>query len=443
MKSVAMTQARLARICFMLLGMGLVPHFCLTPSASAAAPEAANGAATVTAVQSGATVVIESRDGAISYKAVLDPKTGGDITQVCIPADGPVVARELNDIFFLGEHGEDFTLRGWTSPSKFGISCATDVTSRKPDEVEVQVNLLTTGTFKILAKDETAKANLRKTHPSYKEKTIQLKRTYTFKADRIVMNDELLWIYPEAHMKTCYLTSAFMPGVIQGPVRLVNGTTAAGFNVTTSGGKKVPDGIAFPSTAENFLKSGYKVSLRTAATSFDLAKSDMFFYEKPWQQDWYQISGFMFRTADAPEGKPIRMSHEIAISKATAAEMPPVVTIHSPSWEARWMDEKGEVAKYKIGDMVKLSASAVNSDGTPVPDQDIIWDIHIDPWWNTPTATLHGSNISYVLPEVVNEQDKTTAKDRNLLGVISVKVKGKNGTEAVEPFAMLVGKAGN
>ena len=106
------------------------------------------------------------------------------------------------------------------------------------------------------------------------------------------------------------------------------------------------------------------------------------------------------------------------------------------------MDEKGEVARYKIGDTVKLSASAVNSDGSPVPDQDIIWEIHIDPWWNTPAVTLRGANTSYKLPEVANEQDKTTSKDRNLLAVISVKVKGKNGTEAVEPFAMLVGKSG-
>jgi len=53
---------------------------------------------------------------------------------------------------------------------------------------------------------------------------------------------------------------------------------------------------------------------------------------------------------------------------------------------------------------------------------------------------LKGGQLSYTLPDVVNEQDKITAKDRNLLAVISVKVRGKNGTEAVEPFAMLVGK---
>ena len=176
--------------------------------------------------------------------------------------------------------------------------------------------------------------------------------------------------------------------------------------------------------------------------SFDLAKSDMYFYEKPWQQDWYQLSGFMYKVAGYPAGKPINMSHEVVFSKANTSEMPPVVTIHSPPWDARWMDEKGEVAKYKIGDTVRLSATAVNSDGSPVPDRDISWEIHIDPWWNTPAVTLQGGLTTYTLPEVANEQDKATAKDRELLAVISVKVKGKNGTEAVEPFAMLVGKAG-
>lgn len=122
--------------------------------------------------------------------------------------------------------------------------------------------------------------------------------------------------------------------------------------------------------------------------------------------------------------------------------MPPLVTIKSPSWDARWLDEKGEVAKYKIGDTVKLSASAVNSDGSAVPDEDISWEIHIDPWWKTPSAFLRGGNTSYTLPEVMNEEDKINSKDRLLLGIITVKVKGKNGIEAVEPFAMLIGRKG-
>jgi hypothetical protein len=150
----------------------------------------------------------------------------------------------------------------------------------------------------------------------------------------------------------------------------------------------------------------------------------------------------MYRVAGYPADKPVTVTHEVAFAKATASEMPAVVTIQSPPSEARWMDEKGEVAKFKIGETIKLVASAVNPDGSAVPDDDITWEIHIDPWWNTPTVTLHGANISYKLPEVANEVDKTTSKDRNLLAVITVKAKGKNGTEAAEPFAMLVGKAG-
>jgi hypothetical protein len=138
----------------------------------------------------------------------------------------------------------------------------------------------------------------------------------------------------------------------------------------------------------------------------------------------------------------LKATHEVVFSKATTEEMPPVVTIRSPGWDARWMDEKGEVARYKIGDRMGLSASAMNSDGSAVPDRDISWEIHIDPWWKTPPVKLLGANLSYTLPEVANEEDKATSKDRNLLAVINVRVRGKNGTEAVEGFAMLVGRAG-
>jgi len=414
---------------------------CLASFASAQAPDAKKKSI-LSAVKSGDSIVVESTGGPIAYKAVVDAKTGGDITQLNLPADGKVIARELNDIFFLGTHGEEYTLRGWTGRNKFTISCTVDLVAQKPDEVVVKADLVTTGTFKILVTEETAKANLKKTHVSYKEKTLEVKRTYTFRPDRVVMDDQILWVHPDLVMKTFYFTAAFEPASIQGPARLINGTTAKSFYVASSAGKKVPEGIVYPSTAENFLKNGYKVSLRTTAMSFDLGKSDMYFYERPWQQDWFQVSGFMYRLTGTPPGKPIKTSHEAVFSKASASEMPPVVTIKSPSWDARWMDEKGEVAKYKIGERVKLSASAVNSDGSAVPDEDISWEIQIVPWSNTPTATLRGSNTSYILPEATNEEDNAKSKDRNLLAVITVKVKGKNGTEAVEPFAMLLGKKG-
>jgi hypothetical protein len=418
----------------------LAAWLCVALSVSADTPGAIKNVA-LSAVKSGDAIVIESKGGPVTYKVVVDAKRGGDISDLQLPADGKVVGREINDLFFLGEHGDEYTLRGWTGPNKFTISCSADLVSQKADEIVVRVNLLTTGTFKILVKDEAEKAELRKAHASYKDKTLEVKRVYTFKADRVLVDDEFLWMHPEMEFKTFYFTAAFMPGCVQGPARLVKGAEQASFYGVSSGGKKLPVGISYPFTSENFLKDGYKVSVRTAAASFDLAKSDFYFYEKTWQQDWHQLAGFMYRVTGQANGKAISAKHEIVFAKATQAEMPPVVTIRSPSPDARWMDEKGEVAKYKIGDVVKLAATAVNSDGSPVPDEDISWEIHVDPWWNTPAVTLRGANLSYTIPEVANEEDKATAKDRNLVAVITVKVKGKNGTESAEPFAMLVGKA--
>jgi hypothetical protein len=76
----------------------------------------------LSAVKSGDTIVIASQGGTLTYKAVVDGKRGGDITQVSLPADGPVVARELNDLFYHGTHGEEYTLRGWTTTSCCGCN---------------------------------------------------------------------------------------------------------------------------------------------------------------------------------------------------------------------------------------------------------------------------------------------------------------------------------
>jgi hypothetical protein len=297
---------------------------------------------------------------------------------------------------------------------------------------------VTTGTFKILFGDEAEKAKLKKVHVSYKDRTLEVRRKYVFKPDRVLIDDRILWVHPDLEMKTFYLTAAFEERAVQGPVRLVSGQSTSNFLVTTSGGRKVPEEIVYPATAENFLKNGCKVSLRTTAMSFDLGKSNMYFFEKPWQQDWFQLSGFMYRLPAPPKGKAVTASHEAVFSRASMAEMPPVVTIESPAWDWRWMDEKGEVGKCRIGDRVKLSASARNSDGTKVPDEDISWDIHIDPWWNTPSATVRGGTGSYTLPDVMNDVDRMKSQNRNLLGIFTVKARGKNGTEAVEPLAVLI-----
>ena len=115
-------------------------------------------------VKAGDSVVIESKGGPLTYKAVVDAKRGGNITRLSLPADGKVIARELNDIFFLGDHSGEYTLRGWTGRDRCTISCAVDLVSQKLDEVVVNVDLVTTGTFKILVSDPAAKVNLRKVH---------------------------------------------------------------------------------------------------------------------------------------------------------------------------------------------------------------------------------------------------------------------------------------
>src|SRR5882724_10820688 len=177
-----------------LVVLSVVLSLCSAPLASAQTAAANKTAAVISVVKTGDEIAIESRGGALTYKAVLSGKEGGNITQVSLPADGPAIARELDDIFFHGTHGEEYTLRGWTGKSKFIISCSMNVVSQQPDEVVVQANVVAKGTFKIIAQDEAVKAKIKQTPlVSYKDKAVEIKRTYHFKADRVVESDELVW----------------------------------------------------------------------------------------------------------------------------------------------------------------------------------------------------------------------------------------------------------
>src|SRR5207253_337225 len=124
-----------------------------------------------------------------------------------------------------------------------------------------------------------------------------------------LVNDELLWAYPDMGIRRLDFSSRFVPGTVQAPARLSNGPMKASFYEVGSGGEKIPKGITYPLTAENFLKNGYVVNVRTTTASFDLGKSDKYFYEKRWQQDWDQVSGYILNVAGYPTGKPVTMTH--------------------------------------------------------------------------------------------------------------------------------------
>jgi hypothetical protein len=406
----------------------------------AGAAEAPKTTGVVSAVATDNEFVIESKGGPVSYKAVVDRKKGGDIKQLCLPANAQSVTDDLNNLFFHGTHGDEYTLRGWSGRDRCILTASAELLSQKPDEVVVRVSADAAGTFKVVSTNPAVKAKLAGKLKSYQEKTVTLKRLYAFRPDRIEVTDEVLWVYPDMEFSAAEWTASYLPGSVQSPARLVKGETKVSFYPVGSGGEKLPQGMTYPFTSETFLKNGWKISSLTTAASFDLRKADLFLYEKPWQTDWSQTSGFKYDVSGQPPVKPVMMKTELAFAKATPAEMPPVVTLRSPGPEARWMDERGEVAKYKIGDKVKLIASAVNADGSPVADKDISWDIRINAWWKRPPVIVQGAQGSFTIPAATNEEERSEAQKRVLLTVIKVTAKGNNGTEATEHFAMLVGK---
>jgi hypothetical protein len=396
-------------------------------------------APTLSATTTEKEIIIQSA-GPVNYKAVVDRQKGGDIKQLCLPATSQPVADDLNNLFFHGRHGEDYTLRGWTGRDTCILSCAAELVSQKPDEIVVQVKVEAAGTFKIVSTDPAVKASLAGKLRSYKEKTVEIKRSYSFHPDGIDITDEVLWVYPGMNFDKIEWAASFLPGQIQSPARLLKGAVKANFDPVGSGGDKLPVGITYPFTAENILKNGWKVSLLTTSTSFDLQKSGAFFYEKPWQTDWNQTAGFGYEIAGQPQGRPALVKTRLSFAQVSPAEMPPVITLLSPGPKAHWMDEKGEVPPYKVGDTVKLHAAAVNADGSPVADKDIAWDIRIAAWWKQKPFVLHGAAGTYTIPQAANEEEKAEAQKRQLLAVIKVTAHGRNGTEATEHFAMLVGQ---
>lgn len=396
-------------------------------------------APTLSATTTEKEILIQSA-GPVNYKAVVDRKKGGDIKQLCLPATSQPVVDDLDNLFFHGRHGEDYTLRGWTGRDTCILSCAAEVVSQKSDEIVVHVKVDAAGTFKIVSTDPAVKASLAGRLRSYKEKTIEIKRSYSFQPDGIDITDEVLWVHPGMDFDKIEWTASFLPGCVQSPARLLKGAVKASFYPVGSGGDRLPAGITYPFTAENILKNGWKVSLTTTSTSFDLQKSGAFFYERPWQTDWNQTAGFGYEIASQPPGKPAIVKTRLSFAQVSPAEMPPVITLLSPGPNARWMDEEGEVPKYKVGDTVKLRAAAVNADGSPVADKDISWDIRIAAWWKQKPFILQGTEGTYTIPHAANEEEKAEAQKRTLLAVLKVTARGRNGTESTEHFAMLVGQ---
>ena len=421
-----------------LTRLSLIPALALTSALAADTTTTASGRMSATTTESN--LIVESSGGPVSYQAVIDRNRGGNIRRLCLPADGQSVVSDLNDIFFYGHHHNEYTLRGWSGRPECIAASSAKVLSERPDELQVQVGADAMGTFKVISTDPAVKVRVAGKLHSYRDTAVKIKRLYAFKPDRIEMTDEVLWVHPNLEFGCIEWTASFLPGWVQSPARLVKGKVKASFYPVGSSGAVPPKGITYPFTAENFLKNGWKVSLLTTGTSFDLRNSDLFWYEKPWQQDWHQSSGFKYNLAGVPRGRPVIVKTELAFARATPSEMPPLVTIHSPGPEAKFMDEKGEVAKCKPGEVVKLFASAVNADGSPVPSQDISWEIGIDAWWKRPPAIIEGAHGSYRLPEAANDEERTVAQKQDLLAVIKVSARGNNGTEATEHFAMLVGK---
>ena len=133
------------KVCVWLFGSGLASFTSAQPA----------DVTKITGLMSAATtekeLVIESKGGPVSYKAVVDRNQGGDIKQLCLPADSGPAMSDLNDIFFYGRHDNEYTLRGWSALAKCIQSSSAEGLSRKPDEVVVQVCVDAAGTFKVIS----------------------------------------------------------------------------------------------------------------------------------------------------------------------------------------------------------------------------------------------------------------------------------------------------
>lgn len=278
-----------------------------------AAPPATAGLAVTAAAD---TVTVTSSVGA-GWKAVVDRKRGGVITELRFPADGAnVVSNDgsrfeglFNTIYVeFKEAGKDGAYVAKGSLYYFGSVGKMTVAERGADRVVVEV--------------EGKGGN----QVAPKADVLRYRQRYTFLPDRIVCDGELEWLFddvvPGSHPHLLQMQCLFTPGAVAGELRVrgANGK-AVELPQTNSKGANYPAGIDYPLTVEVPLPGGRALHVRSLEMPESLVQARFYWNEFPRQI--HDKRGFAFKAWEGWPGngkvrfgkdEVIRYRYEVAVA---------------------------------------------------------------------------------------------------------------------------------
>lgn len=371
--------------------LALAGLFFLAAGPLGARRAAGAGSFSVTKASGSVTVV---HQGDPSWKAVVDRTHGGVVRHFSLPAEGPnlVAADDKEDgttnpfrgmfnTFYMtridrGDNPEDRIKAKGTFWGKSDGTATLRLVAQDDDRVVVEAAGQGFGWRLLGPKDEPV---------------VRYRQQYTFRPDRVVCEGELTWVYQhDTRLKDMSVLTFFAPDTVAYPL---HATDARGrefeLTLTTSKGKRFPEGLKYPLSLDVSLKNGYGLRFRSLGLPAALEDSRWYSFERPWQHDWAQSIAFEGDTELTlqrfPAGEPARYQYEMQIAATDPSQAPPRLTILSPRRETL----------YRPGQAVRFAASAVDGRGRSIPGESIHWDVYYP--YNKLTVRHDGAELGHTV----------------------------------------------
>jgi hypothetical protein len=255
---------------------------------AAAAPPAAG---TLAVAADGDTVAVTSSFGG-GWKAVVDRKRGGVITEFRLPADGANIVSNDGSRFegFFNTVYVDYKVPG----KKTG---KTDDYIAKGSlyyfGAAGRLRVLEQGAERVVVEVEGKGGN----QVAPKADVIRYRQRYTFLADRVVCDGELEWLFddvvPGSHPQLLQMQCVFTPGAVAGEMRVWGADgKAVELPQTNSKGANYPPGIDYPLTVEVPLQGGRALHIRSLEMPAAHRLARFYYNEFPRQIDNKRGFGF-------------------------------------------------------------------------------------------------------------------------------------------------------
>ncbi len=251
-----------------------------------------------------------------TWKAVIDGKHGGVITELHIPADGDNLASNdgnrfegLCNLIYVDfkETGKDGAYVAKGSLYYFSTGVKLSILEEQADRIVVEA-------AGRAGNQVVANADV-----------IRFRQRYTFLADRIVCDGQVEWLFddvtPGSHPELIQLNNMFTPGAVAGEMRVWDTDTGPmALPQTNSKGGNYPKGIDYPLTVEVPLRGRYALHFHSLEMPESLAQARFFWNEYPRQIE--NKRGFAFKAWEGwpgngnvsfPNDQPISYRYEVVV----------------------------------------------------------------------------------------------------------------------------------